>query len=193
MEKIIKLTQLADIGNGSARITENSVDIEVNGISGGMKVWLVGGCEAEKVGNIVNGRLSKKIDTTNHTGILITQSGRQMMFGRYEETSNEMPMETMPEDNFMTIGGVKLKKITQRSYDSFSDEMRYLLSNRSVYENYKKHGYYCLSEDSRYGTLALKCEENEENPLAYFGDMCSIKDGYVIVCIDKETKKFKKV
>ena len=50
-----------------------------------MKVWLIGGEEAEKVGNIVNGKLEKKVDTTRHTGILIPQGGRKLFIGQYGE------------------------------------------------------------------------------------------------------------
>ncbi len=193
MKKVINLTPLAEIGSGKATITDDSVEIEISGIAGGMKVWMIGNEEAEKVGNIVNGHLQKSIDTTRHTGILVTQSGRQMMMGHYGEKEEIKPPVSLNEEEPIEAGGLRLKKITQRSYSSFGEEMRYLLSNRSVYENYKKHGYYYAAEDNRYGALALKYEEKEENPLKYFGDMCKIKDGHIIVCIDKQTKKIKRI
>ena len=111
MEKIIELTPLAEIGKGHARITENRVEVEINGIIGGMKVWLVGGEEAEKVGNIVNGKLSREIDTTRHTGILITQSGRQIMVGKYVDGEITPPPETEKKaDEFIELSGIRLKK-----------------------------------------------------------------------------------
>jgi len=42
MEKRIELIPLAEIGSGNAKITENSIQIEVSGINGGLKAWLIG-------------------------------------------------------------------------------------------------------------------------------------------------------
>ena len=84
MEKRIELIPLAEIGHGHARITQDSVEIEVGGISGGMKAWLIGG-EAIPIGNIVDGKLRRHVDTRRHIGVLITQSGRQMLIGKFAE------------------------------------------------------------------------------------------------------------
>lgn len=192
MEKIIELTSLCEMGKGTAKITDTNVKIEVSGIIGGMKVWLIGGEEAEKVGNIVNGRLSRDIDTSRHTGILVTQSGRQLFIGQYGE-KNTTKETILPVEEFVEIDGIKLRKITDKSFGSFCDELKYILSNRKVYQNYKRYGYYCAAENPEWGALALKYEENGENPLGYFGDMCICKDGYVMVCVDKKTKKIRKM
>lgn len=192
MQKNIELTSLCEIGRGTAKITNTHIDVEVSGIIGGMKVWLIGGEEAEKVGNIVNGRLSRDIDTTCHTGVLVTQSGRQLFIGQYGEKKGAGEVK-LPIEEFVEIDGVRLKKITDKNYGNFCDELRYLLSNRKVYRNYKKYGYYCLAENGEWGALALKCEENAENPLGQFGDMCICKNGYVMVCVDKKTKKIRKI
>ena len=62
MEKRIELIPLAEIGHGNARITENSVEINLTGVSGALKAWLIGG-EAVPIGNIVDGKLFKSVDT----------------------------------------------------------------------------------------------------------------------------------
>ena len=192
MEKNIELTSLCEMGKGNAKITDTHIEIKVSGIIGGMKVWLIGGDEAEKVGNIVNGHLSRDADTTRHTGVLVTQSGRQLFIGQYGE-KKEINEVNLPTEEFIEIDGIKLKKMTDKNYGNFCDELKYLLSNRRVYQNYKKYGYYCAMENPEWGALALKYEENTENPLEYFGDMCICKNGYVMVCVDKKTKKIRKI
>lgn len=191
MEKIIELTPVAEMGKGSARITDNFVEIAVSGIAGGMKVWLVGGEEAQKVGNIVDGKLKKQADTTRHNSILITQSGRQVFIGNYRDKDSYTECDKPEEGLF--LNGMKLRKITQKNYGNLCEELRYILSNREVYRNYKKYGYYCAGENSQLGALALKYDESEENPFARFGEYCIYKDGFVIVCVDKKSKKIKKV
>ena len=192
MNKIIELESLCECGRGSAKITDTHIDIEITGIIGGMKVWLIGGEEAEKVGNVVNGHLSRDVDTTRHTGILVTQSGRQIFIGQYARAKNDEITNTYGEE-YVEIGGVRLKKITGKSYGDFCDEIKYLLSHRKVYLNYKKYGHYCAIENQEWGALALKYEEGAENPLEHFGDMCICKNGYVMVCVDKKTKKIRKL
>ena len=155
-------------------------------------MWLIGGEEAEKVGNIVNGHLSRDVDTRRHTGVLVTQSGRQLFIGQYGE-KKEMQEVKLPIEEFVEIDGVRLKKITDKNYGNFCDEIKYLLSNRKVYRNYKKYGCYYAVENGEWGALALKCEENAENPLEQFGNMCICKNGYVMVCVDKKTKQIKKL
>ncbi len=190
MKKTIELTPLAEIGKGQAKITDRSLEVEIQGISGGMKVWLVGGEEAAKVGNIVEGRLLKAIDTTRHHGILVTQSGRQIMYGEYRESDKN---DFSPEETALEFNNIRLKKITEKSYAKFSDEICYILSHRGVYRNFRKYGYYCAGESSDSSAVAFRLEDEEENPLERFKDMCMYKDGYVIVCVDKKTKKIKKL
>lgn len=186
MEKRIELIPLAEIGHGSARITENSVEIEINGISGGMKAWLIGG-EAVPIGNIVDGKLRKSINTKDHIGVLITQSGRQMLIGKFldEEDMVEEVKETVP----FKVGNFNWRKITEKSFSEASRELRFILSNKTIYENYKKHGHYWIGEDNERGALALKCDESEADPLEFLGQIKVRKNGYVIVCVDKEKNK----
>ena len=192
MEKIIELTPLAEIGRGQAKVTDNNVEIEVKGIIGGLKAWLVGKEEAQKIGNLVDGKISKQINTSNHSGILITQSGRQLLMGKYEEGVSVIPV-VEKEDVPCKKEGIKWKKITKKSYAELCDELRYMLSSKAVYQNYKKYGYYWAGESEDCGALALKCEEKVNNPFAAFSDMCLYENGYVIVCVDKKTKKIKRL
>ena len=43
MEKQLKLIPLAEVGEGTAAVSENSVSIRISGVSGGLKAWLIGG------------------------------------------------------------------------------------------------------------------------------------------------------
>ena len=186
MEKIIELVPLAEIGSGSARITDNSVEIEVNGISGGMKAWLIGG-EAAPIGNIVEGKLRRNVETGSHYGVLITQSGRQMLIGRYrdEENAKEERKEILPFESW----GFNWKKMTQRRFDNLCDELRFLISNKKVYDSYRKYGHYYVGENEHAGAIAVACANPDINPFEFGSIKGLYKNGYVIVCVDKETKR----
>ncbi len=182
MKKEINLTPLAEIGEGSAIITDTDVAIKTSGISGSLKAWLIGG-EAEPIGNIVDGKLQKSISTKNHNGILITQSGRQMLIGRYAKEvaiTEEIPFDTM---------GFNWRKITEKSFAKTDGHLRFILSNRNIYDNYKKHRHYFIGESDCGGALALKYDETEENPLEFLGKKRLLNNGYVVICIDKKTGK----
>ena len=184
MEKQIELTPLAEIGKGSARVTDDSVELEISGISGGMKAWLIGG-EAVPIGNIVEGKLAKKIDTKRHTGILVTQCGRQMLIGKYSEEEETLQEEVTPFE----VDGFNWRKVTNRDYSSLCRELRYILSNTDVYKNYRKYGHYWVGESNEAAAIALPQNEDEVNPFEFAGKMKLGKNGYVIVCVDKKTKK----
>lgn len=202
MEKQIELIPLAEIGHGRARITEDSIEIEVSGISGGMKAWLIGG-EAVPIGNIVDGKLRRSVDTRGHIGILITQSGRQMLIGKFSEEKAEEQAEEQIEENEVSentskqesepipfeINGFDWKKITEKSFSGISRELRFILSNKNVYQNYRKHRHFWVGEGEYAGALALQCDEAETDPLEFLGKVKLRKNGYVIVCIDKKTNK----
>jgi len=192
MEKKIELMPLAEIGHGFARVTENSVEIEVDGINGGMKAWLIGG-EAQPIGNIVGGKLSRRISTRGHIGVLITQGGRQMLIGKFSDSRNDRENireeETAGDEKApFDVSGFVWRKMTGNSYSEINKSLRFLLSNKSVYENYKKHRHFWVGESSLGGALALKYEEEEKDPLSFVGKKL-MKNGYVIVCVDKETNK----
>lgn len=182
MEKRIELIPLAEIGSGNAKITENSIQIEVSGINGGLKAWLIGG-EAVPIGNIVDGRLFKNISTKGHIGVLVTQSGRQMFIGKFEK-EGKIESDPIP----FNASGFNWKKITEKSFTELSKEMRFILSNKSIYENYKKYGHYWVGDCVTGGALAFKCDE-EDDPLEFLGETKLKENGYVIVCVDKKTNK----
>lgn len=190
MKKIIELKPLAGMGKGTALVTSDGVEIDVQGIIGGMKAWLVGREEAEKIGNLVEGKLKKRIDTSRHNGILITQSGRQIMMGAYAETI--IASQTIQKPPFDS-SGINWTKITRKSYAGLCEELRYILSHKKVYHNYKTFGHYWAGENEELGALALRCDKEEENPFLHFRDMCEYRNGYVIVCVDKKTKKLRKL
>ena len=97
MEKRIELIPLAEIGQGNAYVTENSVEINLTGVSGALKAWLIGG-EAVPIGNIVDGKLYKSVSTKGRIGILITQSGRQMFIGKF---GKEIPAEEKTQQDHL--------------------------------------------------------------------------------------------
>ena len=184
METRIELLQLADIGKGSARISPDSVEIEISGINGGMKAWLIGG-EAVPIGNIVDGKLRKEINTTKHSGILITQGGRQMLIGKYGESTVENEEQNAPFD----ISGFNWKKIETKNYNNLCRELRFIISNKDIYHNYKKYGHYWVGEGDNVAAVALRYSEDEPNPFEFLGKMKFTRNGYAIVCVDKKTKQ----
>lgn len=202
MEKQIELIPLAEIGHGRARITDDSIEIEVGGISGGMKAWLIGG-EAVPIGNIVDGKLKRSVNTQGHIGILITQSGRQMLIGKFSEEKTDEHMQQETEENVQEgniseyepepipfeVGGFDWKKFTEKSFSGISRELRFILSNKNVYDNYRKHRHFWVGEGEYAGALALRCDEEENDPLEFLGKAKLRKNGYIIVCIDKKTNR----
>ena len=191
MKKYVELIPLAEIGHGYANVTDDSIEIEVGGINGSMKAWLIGG-EAVPIGNIVNGKLHRKIDTRHRIGILVTQGGRQMLIGKFSPNaeSTEDVVENKKEETVpFEFSGFEWKKFSEKSFSNLSPALRFILSNREVYENYKKHRHYWVGESETTGALALKCENSDTDPLSFTGNLKIRKDGYIIVCIDKETGK----
>ena len=182
MEKRIELIPLAEIGHGNARITENSVEINLVGVSGALKAWLIGG-EALPIGNIVDGKLYKSVSTKGRIGVLITQSGRQMFIGKFTKEEFTNTEEKVP----FATDGFKWKKITEKSFSGLNREIRFILSNRAIYENYKKFGHYWVGDCETSGALALKYDD-ETDPLEFL-DKKEKKNGYVITYIDKKTGK----
>lgn len=188
-KKIIELKPLYEIGTGMAQIDNSSVNIEVKGINGALKAWLIGG-EATAIGNLVDGKLRKDIDTTKNTGILITQSGRQLLIGNYAEEkkadiSTKNDEEPLPFKSY----GFNWRKIIGKKFETDNLLMKYILSNKAVYESFKTHKHYFIGGGENCCALALPCGENEDNPLRFLGQMIKREDGYIIVCIDEKTGK----
>ncbi|MCH5187180.1 MAG: hypothetical protein J1F63_02160 [Oscillospiraceae bacterium] len=172
MPKRIELLPKADIGRAYAIVEENGVEIRVSGVMGALKAWLVGG-ESRPIGNIVGGRLMREVDTSGHSGILITQSGRQMFYGSWqseaEQSSTERPeteqtsfIEQLPppvpepEKQYAPLPDFGWEKITGRDFPSTDERVRFALSTRAFFEAFKKHGYYLFGRDGEKFALAVK-------------------------------------
>lgn len=179
----VNLIPLAEIGGGRAEITDNSVDIEIAGINGSLKAWLTGG-DAVPIGNIVGGRLRREISTANHSGILITQSGRQMLYAEYRSAAGQAsPTANMPP---FIYGSFKWRKITSKKFAAEDKAVKYILSNRRVYESFKRYGYYWFGENGSDRAIALKCAGAEDNPLSFLPCNAELRNGCRIICIKKD-------
>lgn len=185
MEKFIEFTPLSERGKGCAHIGDNFVDITVSGINGGMKAWLIGG-ESEIIGNLVGGKIRKSINTLNHNGILITQSGRQIFVGQYSPAPSSEEILSEPE---ILPGGFSWQKMLEGRYCALNRDLRFILSNKHIYANFQKHGHYWVGENERGSAICLPVEKDEENPLSFLPVKKLLKNGYAIVCVDKKTKK----
>ena len=175
MPKRIELLPKAEIGRGYAIVDDGKVEIHVSGIMGALKAWLVGG-ESRPIGNIVGGRLIREIDTAQHSGILITQSGKHMFYGSWEEEAaeprekssepkdasvEEQKQEEAAEDQqseaeYGALPDMGWEKITGRAYPSTDEKVRFALSTRAFFEAFKKHGYYLFGKDGERFALAIK-------------------------------------
>lgn len=175
--QIIKLKALAELGEGSAEITDESVSIFTSGINGALKAWLIGG-ESLPIGNLVDGRIHRKIDTTAHSGILITQCGRQMLIGRYENAAEATPS--------FGIDGFEWKKVESRKFETENEKVKYILSNKTLFEFYKKYGHYYIGKGAEKYAIAFPCRENEK-PFSFTGRTGIMKDGYEILIVEEKT------
>ena len=188
LEKIaVNLIPLAELGGGRAEITDSSVDIDIAGINGSLKAWLTGG-EAVPIGNIVGGRLRREIDTTGHNGILVTQSGRQMLYAEYRRENEEASAQKAPavftENHAFGYGGFFWRKISSKKFAAADKAVKYILSNKRVYESFKRYGYYWFGENGSDRAIALRCAGAEDNPLSFLPCEADFKDGYRIICIN---------
>lgn len=180
-QNILVLRPLAGFGSGNAQILENKVSVCTKGINGVLKAWLIGG-EAECLGNLVGGKLEKEIDTAKHNGILITQSGRQMLIGFYGEDAS---LTTPP----FNIAGYTWEKICTKNFSSRCETVKYILSNRLIYDSFKKHGHYYFGSGKSGYALAVPCANGEKNPLNFLGNSSKLSCGYSIVCIDDKAHR----
>ena len=179
MRKTISFTPLAEMGGGYAEIDEKTVKIRVSGINGVLKAWLIGR-EAKQIGNLVGGKLDKEIDTRNHEGILITQSGRQMLVGYYQKNEET---EKPP----LVMENLSWRKITEKRFGKMTDAVKYILCNQSVYDCFKMYGHYWIGKGDECEIIALPCKKGE-NPLKFMGNTY-FKNGYAIVCVDEKNER----
>ncbi|MDO4563014.1 MAG: hypothetical protein Q4C12_04185 [Clostridia bacterium] len=95
MKKEIALKPLCEYGSCAAYITDNSISLRCGGVNGCLKAWLTGSGTNLPLGNLVNGQLQREADVGAYCGILVTQSGRQMFYGKYAEEC-ENAQEAVP-------------------------------------------------------------------------------------------------
>lgn len=183
MKKTISFTPLAEMGGGIAEVDDHSIKIKVSGINGVLKAWLIGN-EAKQIGNLVDGKLEKEIDTANHNGILITQSGRQMLIGYYSENIEKKEEKEKPP---LELQNLSWRKITEKRFGEMTDAVKYILCNQSVYDCFKKYGHYWLGKGESYEIIALPCKR-EDNPLKFLGNT-HFENGYAFVCVDEKNEK----
>lgn len=204
------------LGACRASVTDTGVSIKAYGIAGCLKAWLTGKAESLELGNLVNGSIEKNVDTSGYNGILITQSGRQMFYGRFiseeEESSAEKEVrgETAPKDEpkeprgeiiqnnepspdkiLSFNDGYSWRKITDRSFPSDSLSIRYILSHRSFYNSFLLHGKYFYGEKDNRVAVAIECDiKNEPHPFHNLAGFSVLRDGYMIICADTDSKNF---
>lgn len=185
----IELKALNSFGICKAYMNDNSITVKVYGVSGCLKVWLTGR-ETVELGNIVNGTLTKEIDTGDYEGILLTQSGRQMFYGKFpkkekcgQKGANFSPL---PFDD-----GYTWQEITNRAFPSDNLSVRYILSHKCFYNAFLLHGryYYGTKGDKR--AVAIECNiKSEPHPFLHLSPYAIYKDGYMVVCADIKNKTF---
>ncbi len=176
MPKRIELEPLAEIGRAYAVIDGGRVEIRVSGVMGVLKAWLVGG-ENLPLGNIVGGRLVREADTSAHSGVLITQSGKQMFYGGWTEDAKAPAPEPLPtpapepapvpeparekaEADYAPLPDMGWEKITGLKYPTTDDRVRFALSTRAFFRAFKKHGFYLFGKDGGRFALAVKRAED---------------------------------
>ncbi len=196
------------IGTCRALVEDDRVLIRSYGVAGCLKAWLTGKGEAKELGNLVNGSIDKDVDTSPYSGILVTQSGRQMFYGTFreeEELPSEKEEETLPlpenkteepeEKSLPSIfsfdDGFTWREITTKNYPSDSLSVRYILSHRSFYNAFMLHGRYFYGENDSKIAIAIECDiKNEPHPLPLLSDFTVFKDGYMIIAADTDSKNF---
>lgn len=191
MPKKIELTPKAEVGRGYVLIGEDEIEVRISGVMGALKVWLIG-AENQPLGNIVGGRLIRKVETAPYHALLITQSGKQMFYCQWRD-SEEPPIiaaptspeetalveETLPkpeQSEYSPLPDLGWERITARAYPSADERVRFALSTRAFFDAFKKHGYYLFGRDGESFALAVRHDAEEPSPFpnlpetAYAGD-----------------------
>lgn len=188
----IELKALNSFGIAKAYVDKNSVTVKVYGVSGCLKAWLTGEKTTE-LGNLVDGSIQKNIDTSPYEGVLLTQSGRQMFYGKFRKSSSND--HSLPKADcapiFKLNDGFTWKEITSRTYPSENLSVRYALSHKCFYNAFLLHGRYYFGEKDGMLAIAIECNVKEEpHPFLHLSAYATAKEGYMIVCIDLKSKNF---
>lgn len=194
----IELKALNSFGISKAYVDENSVTIKVYGVSGCLKAWLTGEKTLE-IGNLVNGTITKEVDTSPYEGILLTQSGRQMFYGKFRTDEpkrfSEPPKDEQPIKQNCTIfdfdDGYTWQEITDRAYPSENLSVRYILSHKCFYNAFLLHGRYFYGTKEDRCAIAIECNiKSEPHPFLHLSAYATYKNGYMIVCVNTKNKTF---
>ncbi|MGM9552618.1 MAG: hypothetical protein ACI3XA_10230 [Clostridia bacterium] len=190
----VDLKSLNSFGICKAYVDENSVSIKVYGVSGCLKVWLTGDKTVE-LGNVVDGSLKKEIDTSPFEGILITQSGRQMFYGKFREDDKtevqQQPSSSPKAEIFNFKDGYNWREITTKEFPSENLSVRYILSHKCFYSAFLLHGRYFYGTKENRCAVAIECNiKSEPHPFLHLSAYSTYKDGYMIVCVNTENKTF---
>ncbi len=192
----IELKSLNSFGIAKAYVDEKSVSIRVYGVSGCLKAWLTGKKTVE-LGNLVNGSIKKEIDTTSFDGILLTQSGRQMFYGKFSPTGTD-PTDANLSKGAVSIGkasdeapifsfndGYTWQAISSKKFPSDNLSVRYILSHKCFYDAFMLHGRYYYGTKGDKIAIAIECDiKNEPHPFLNLSAYSAFRDGYMIVVTD---------
>lgn len=192
----IELKSLNSFGIAKAYVDEKSVSIRVYGVSGCLKAWLTGKKTVE-LGNLVNGSIKKEIDTTSFDGILLTQSGRQMFYGKFSPTGTD-PIDANLSKGAASIGkasdeapifsfndGYTWQEISSKKFPSDNLSVRYILSHKCFYDAFMLHGRYYYGTKGDKIAIAIECDiKNEPHPFLNLSAYSAFRDGYMIVVTD---------
>lgn len=184
----IELKSLNSFGIAKAYVDEKSVSIRVYGVSGCLKAWLTGAKTVE-LGNLVNGSIQKEIDTTAFDGILLTQSGRQMFYGKLPtaSASSASPKEEEKAPIFHFNDGYTWQEITRKAFPSENLSVRYILSHKCFYDAFMLHGRYYYGTNGNKTAIAVECDiKNEPHPFLPLSAYSVFRDGYMIVVTDSK-------
>lgn len=181
----IELKSLNSFGIAKAYVDPHNVSVRVYGVSGCLKAWLTGEKTVE-IGNLVNGFIQKAIDTTPFDGILLTQSGRQMFYGKFAPSKAESTTPT--SDNaaiFNFNDGYTWQEITTKEFPSDNLSVRYILSHKCFYNAFMLHGRYFFGTKGDLFAIAIECDiKNEPHPFLNLSAYAICRDGYMIVVTD---------
>ena len=180
----IELKSLNSFGIAKAYVDKNTVSIRVYGVSGCLKAWLTGKRTIE-IGNLVNGFIQKSIDTTAFDGILLTQSGRQMFYGKFATSDTSPAAESDKAAIFNFKDGYNWQEVTTKTFPSDNLSVRYILSHKCFYNAFMLHGRYYFGTKGNLSAVAIQCDiKNEPHPFLNLSAYATCRDGYMIVVTD---------
>lgn len=185
----IELKALNSFGICKAFVEPHSVTIKVYGVSGCLKAWLTGE-ETVELGNLVNGTITREIDTSKYDGILLTQSGRQMFYGKFKVSTHPRPVKD--EKSVLPFNdGFTWQEVTTKTFPSENLSIRYILSHKCFYNAFLLHGKYYYGKKGDIRAVAIECNiKSEPHPFLHLSPYATYKDGYMIVCADINKKTF---